>query len=123
MSDAKTEWVEVARYVLAKQAAKGKTITYGQFYDLLRGVYFLGWPSRKNGHSWMHTYVSPILLELAGLNRVHGEPMLSSLIRNADTGHVGAGYDGAVFARYGYTPERVISHAEIEAGKCFKHFG
>ena len=119
----KSEWVEVTRYVLAEKAALGETITYGALYDRLRAVNFPSWPSRKNGHSWMNTYLSPILSDIGGLCRINEEPLLSALVRNQDTGQVGFGYPTSVLRRYDYTPERFILHAQVETGKCFRHFG
>lgn len=119
----KQEWVEVARYELAKIAAEGKYIAYGPLYDRLRSIHFPSWPARRNGHSWMANYLSPILGELGTLCRRNQEPLLTALVINGDTGYVGHGYPTSVFNRYDYTPERYTLHADVEARKCWVAFG
>lgn len=119
------EWIEISRRLLAEVATKGETTTYGEHYDLLR-VWFnsgaLKLPARKTGREWMN-HLAPILAGLGSLNKVNEEPALSCLVRNAQSGSVGAGYATAVFNRYGFTPLYPGVHAIIEAGKCHRHFG
>lgn len=122
MSDVKQEWVEATRFVLARYASEQQTVTYGELYDHLREVHFPSWPARA-GYHWMSAYIAPILSEVASLNRIHDEPILTALVRGADTGHVSTGYQTAVMNRYGYTVERFTLHAQVETGKCFRVFG
>jgi hypothetical protein len=112
--------VEVTRIILACYAAAARTTTYGALYDELREDYYPDWPERTPGHDWMR-YLP--LFEVAELNRQLGEPMLVSLVRRQDTGNVGDGYAGAVFARYDFTPQCPQLFSQVETGKCFRHFG
>jgi hypothetical protein len=112
--------VELTRYILAQYAANQQTTEYGLLYDELRRDYYPSWPARTNGNWWMK-YLP--LFEVAELNRQLGEPMLVSLVRRHDTGEVGDGYAGAVFAVYGFTPQHDALFSHVETGKCFRFFG
>jgi hypothetical protein len=120
----KPEWVEKTRYHLAAVASRGEVITYGDLYDHMRAIHFPSWPTRSPGHSWMNNYLAPTLSELGRMNRTYEEPLLTSLVRNGDTGYVGHGYVTSVLNRYGVSIEDgFIAHSEVETGKCHRFFG
>jgi hypothetical protein len=123
MSDVKPEWAEHARRELAWVASQSQTVTYGDLYDRLR-LYIPAWPVRRQGQSWINTYLGPTLSAVARLNKLYGEPLLTALVRNADSGYVGSGYQTAVLIRYDVSlDDGWINHSQVETGKCHRFFG
>lgn len=120
----KPEWVERARAILACEiAAKGETITYGELYDRLHYYFGAKWGgARGRGQRFMN-YLAPVLAELGNLNRIHDEPALSCLVHAQGADCPSEGYASAVYNRYGYRPALTVSHAQVEAVKCYKTFG
>jgi hypothetical protein len=80
--------------------------------------------ARRQGQNWINQYLAPTLSAVARLNRTYEEPLLTALVRNADSGYVGSGYITAVLIRYNVTlDDGWISHSQVETGKCHRFFG
>jgi len=111
-------WAAVARTVLVEAAEAGKPITYREFYD--RTAERLG--VDKAPLMWRR-WVSYVLEEVAHLDELHAEPLLTSLVLLVTDEEVNEpGYGHAVEIRYGFSPRKPADHARAERRKVFHYF-
>lgn len=113
------EWAEVARHELIKSACQLKATSYRALHMRVL-EYFPG--TEKAPLMWRR-WIALVLGEVAELNKLNDEPLLTSLVIRTDTKEVSPeGYLYAVHVRYGYSPLYPALHAKDERGKCYAYF-
>lgn len=121
-----TDQLAVIGYgLLTATAAQKLWITYGGAFNTLtgRGIDLDVGASRPGrGHHWCDP-IKGICCASAERNKLHGEPLLASLVRDAD-GTIGVGFATAYQIRYGVViaPADVQRLADEEAAKCWTYF-
>lgn len=112
------EWAEYARYILVQCAERGDTITYSALYD-----YLLVHMGKTSGPLMWRNWISLVLFDVAQLNRINEEPLLTSMVVFSISRDVSPeGYGHAVLVRYGDSPALPLMHAQIERTKAYRFF-
>jgi hypothetical protein len=109
------KWIEAARPVLLRTAGSyNSIIEYGELGKEVQAA--TGITTKKLVQHWVG--------DVAFAAGRPGEPLLSSLVVDKESHHVGAGYAAAVLATYGREPQEDLQmDAAEERLKCYIQFG